>query len=57
MNDISKQSNKGASVRSRSKIENVIFCSNQSQILGNTRRTFNVYLMKMFEYVQISNAR
>ena len=38
-------------VRARSKFENVIFCSNQSQILGNTRRTFNVYLMKMFEYV------
>ena len=44
-------------VRARSKFENVIFCSNQSQILGNTRRTFNVYLMKMFEYVRISNAR
>ena len=43
-------------VRARSKFENVIFCSNQSQILGNTRRTFNVYLMKMFEYVRISNA-
>ena len=44
-------------VRARSKFENVIFCSNQSQILGNTRRTFNVYLMNMFECVRISNSR
>ena len=44
-------------VHARSKFENVIFCSNQSQILRNTRRTFNVYLMNMFEYVRISNAR
>ena len=36
-------------VCARSKFENVIFCSNQSQILGNTRRTINVYLMNMFE--------
>ena len=44
-------------VSARSKFENVIFCSNQGQILGNTRRTFNVYLMNMFEYVRIPNAR
>ena len=37
----------------RSKFENVIFCWNLSQILRNTRQTFNVYLMKMFEYVRI----
>ena len=47
-------------VRARSKFKIVIFCalvlarsSNQSQILGNTRRTFNVYVMNMFEYVRI----
>ena len=44
-------------VPARSKFENVIFCSNQSQILGNTRRTFNVYLMNMFEYLMLGDVR
>ena len=44
-------------VRARLKFENVIFFSNQSQILGNTHRTFDAYLMNVFEYVRISNAR
>ena len=42
-------------VRARSKFENVIFCSNQSQILGNARRTFNVYIMNMFEYLMLGD--
>ena len=42
-------------VRARSKFENVIFCSNQSQILDNTLQTFNVYLMNMFEYLMLGD--
>ena len=35
----------------------VIFCSNQSQILGNTCQTFNVYLMNMFKYLMLGDVR